>query len=495
MAQTSPIPGVIFISYSHDDAKRLTKNLCKKLKPKFEPWTDELGIPYGCPDWRSMITDTIERANSFVFVASEASLKSQWCQWEIIQAKLHNKRVFVIKHPGLKKIPSSPPTCEVSEQEKEYSDNQWSDVWKEMKKCTWITRDTQGKKSIFEKLLAAIEDDFEYREKNRELADKATTWLSRKRRKSDLLPSVDHLLDALEFIKKYGSIPNLEEKIYKTSDLKIKYLSRKVLGSIASLGEHENTAKSRKIQDPEITSEIEEFIVESLKRIVALESGSEAIQMMSEARVESGIIKDEAIEEAKRTRSVASEEARQIREGAQRTHKAAEKREVSAKQKEDGAKRKEANAIQREISAKQKENGAKRKEADIIQNEKRAKCMVFASSGVLVTTLFGSGAAAFLAQRVVADANNRSVQIIEEARKQTDQQIERSQEQANEITLRANQEVEEAAAKRKAIETDIATLKKMRREHQAGVLSQNIRRMQEGQITKPSYLGGIEWSK
>jgi TIR domain len=176
MIETTPSNGTeIFISYSEKD-----KNFVKKLyqvlqQQRYKPWIQSLDLQPGHPDWWGKILRAIQRTNTLVFVMSADSLKSEWCLKEIRQAKHFNKRVFVVNYGRLS--PGSLAKPSKLDQE----------TWVWLNQTNWFPYDRQNEEATFEKLLNAIETDFEYAKKHAGLAMQADEWIESGRREDYLL--------------------------------------------------------------------------------------------------------------------------------------------------------------------------------------------------------------------------------------------------------------------------------------------------------------------
>jgi hypothetical protein len=84
-----------FISYSRKDiafAKIIHESL---QSSQLETWIDWQDIPPSV-DWFEEIKEAIEQADTFVFIISPTSVKSEICSKEIAHAELNNKRLIPI---------------------------------------------------------------------------------------------------------------------------------------------------------------------------------------------------------------------------------------------------------------------------------------------------------------------------------------------------------------------------------------------------------------
>jgi TIR domain len=443
---------LIFISHSGKD-KRFVKDLCRTIRQKtHNPWTHDTRIKPGHPDWQNKILQAIRQANSFILVLSNDSLKSKWCQWEIEQAELYKKRVFIINYEKLN-ISSLPKPSELEQ-----------DAWGWLFQTNLFEYDDQDEEKTFKEILGAVEKDFEYAEKHAELTGKVHEWI-KNNQGQDFLLRGDPLWDAFVWLTSETNFRYTEEgaesalpsyKWMKNGQIEDFLLRRRFSQAAFRRFKYEpetgtelgDETESGRKEHPAPTSAMIEFIFLGIEEFTnVIERG---------AREEAERIKDRARQDAEKIKAVAEADAEKIRKGAQKTW--------------DGA-------------------------------EKRAKRMVFAGSGVLVTTLLSSG---FSAQRIINNADRVADQKLQETEKQTDQQIGQAQKRSNDMVLRADQKVKEATAKLKALETqvatlkdEIATLKEEWRTQASEALAQNIRQRREGQaqVTDPSYMHEIEWLK
>jgi len=97
----------VFISYSRRD-RSFVKSLTRALQKRGRTvWVDWDSIPSGS-DWWEEIQRGIELADSFIFVLSPDSLKSQVCQQELEHAIRHHKRLLPIVIKDIDPTQTSP---------------------------------------------------------------------------------------------------------------------------------------------------------------------------------------------------------------------------------------------------------------------------------------------------------------------------------------------------------------------------------------------------
>jgi TIR domain len=135
---------LIFISHASKDKKFVWELSCAIRQQGYNPWTHDMSIPFGHPDWQNEIFQAIQQANSFVFVLSADSLKSQWCLREIERAREIKKRVLVVNY-GQLKISSLLKPSELKQ-----------DAWNWLMKANFIGCDDQNKEATFKELLKEV---------------------------------------------------------------------------------------------------------------------------------------------------------------------------------------------------------------------------------------------------------------------------------------------------------------------------------------------------
>lgn len=97
--------GIIFISYVHSRDRELVDHIATELsKAGFSPWVDSKSIPYG-EEWWIEITDAIKKALTVVFLISQESIKSKYCNEELNLALSNGKRIIPILVRSTSNIP------------------------------------------------------------------------------------------------------------------------------------------------------------------------------------------------------------------------------------------------------------------------------------------------------------------------------------------------------------------------------------------------------
>src|SRR5437667_5154125 len=91
----------VFVSYSHKDRLFVVDQLKPALESnKFEGgelvvWVDER-IPPNHQEWFKDVKENLLQSNVCLFVVSEKSLSSIWCQIEIAEAREQGKRLIPV---------------------------------------------------------------------------------------------------------------------------------------------------------------------------------------------------------------------------------------------------------------------------------------------------------------------------------------------------------------------------------------------------------------
>lgn len=87
-------PKQLFVSYAHQDKKRI-KHVVELLKAGgCEPWFDHHLV--GGRHWKSQLLDEIRRCDVFVYILTPHSVASKWCQWEFAEAVRLGKPVVPV---------------------------------------------------------------------------------------------------------------------------------------------------------------------------------------------------------------------------------------------------------------------------------------------------------------------------------------------------------------------------------------------------------------
>lgn len=158
-----------FISYSRRDTdfvRRLADRLAQENRNVWVDWED---IP-ATADWWKAIRAGIEAADSFVFVISPDSVRSEICQNEIAHAVANNKRFVPILYRDLVEEPDKKALHPV------ISSHNWI-----------FFRDADNFEAATGKLLQALDTDLEHVSEHTRLLVRALEWDQKKRDPSLLL--------------------------------------------------------------------------------------------------------------------------------------------------------------------------------------------------------------------------------------------------------------------------------------------------------------------
>jgi len=133
----------------------------------FNAWVDWEGIPLTA-DWMATITSSIEASDALIFVISEHSIESEYCQKELEIAIAGNKKIIpvVYAEPGPKK-----------KIHPKLSTTNW--VFMRPKKDNF--------KEILPKLINAISTDLDWVQQHTDLLQRATQWKQKKKSNGYLL--------------------------------------------------------------------------------------------------------------------------------------------------------------------------------------------------------------------------------------------------------------------------------------------------------------------
>src|SRR5690349_10117875 len=144
----------VFVSYSRKDiefAKRLTAEL---QKSDLDFWNDWEGNP-PTVDWWKEIEKGIEETDIYLFLISPDSVKSQVCGREIEVAVRNGKRIvpIVVRHVA------------------------WEETPKDLRHLNYIFfREDDDFDAAVDKLITAIQTDYEWAATHRRLQVKALEW-------------------------------------------------------------------------------------------------------------------------------------------------------------------------------------------------------------------------------------------------------------------------------------------------------------------------------
>lgn len=163
----------VFISYSRKDVdfvRRLHEALALEQRDSWVDWED---IPASADWWRE-VTGGIEAADSFMFIISPDSVRSEVCRKEIDHAVANNKRMVPILYR---------PTIEPADQ---------SLMHPSIGSHNWIFfRDTDNFNAAFTALLKALDTDLSHVRQHTRLLVRAKEWESSNENPSFLIRGDD----------------------------------------------------------------------------------------------------------------------------------------------------------------------------------------------------------------------------------------------------------------------------------------------------------------
>jgi len=189
----------IFVSYSRKDTE-FARKLTESFKSKdLDAWVDWQDIPPSV-DWMKEIEKGIEEADLFVFLVSPDSIASEICAEELAHGVLNGKRVIpvIVREFDPK---TAPPT---------------------ITHLNWIffSRPHDVYEEAFEKLMLALQTDFEWVQTHKRLQVRALEWERNHKEDSFLLRGRD--LESAEAqltvnIQKSPRITEVQEQYVRTS--------------------------------------------------------------------------------------------------------------------------------------------------------------------------------------------------------------------------------------------------------------------------------------
>ena len=203
----------VFVSYSRKDTafvRELHDFLTESGKDVWVDWDD---IPPGS-DWEQDIDDSIDGADSFVFVVSQQSLASEYCVGEFRHAGERGKRIVPIAPVDVD--PSLAPDT--------------------LRQLNWIwCRDTDNREEAFGKLLPALDTDLAWARAHTRLVVRAVEW--DKRRDGSLLLRGRDLEDAVQDLAASGGKDPTPTELQKEYVLASRHAGKKrqriILGSVS----------------------------------------------------------------------------------------------------------------------------------------------------------------------------------------------------------------------------------------------------------------------
>jgi len=207
----------VFISYSRKDsefAKRLTNAL--KVREK-DVWIDWEDIPRA-EDWLNEIYNGIESADTFIFIVSEHSLRSQICNYEIAHARKNNKRIVPLIRQRIED--------EVEIQVKgSWVDKPWEqtarDNWQRIRHLNWLFFDDENRfEAELDALGETLDTDQAHVKLHTRLLVRAREWESSGRAPGFMLTE-----EEIEQAQEWLDIANSQEKTPKPTVLHLQYIN------------------------------------------------------------------------------------------------------------------------------------------------------------------------------------------------------------------------------------------------------------------------------
>ena len=148
----------VFISYSRHDSAFVHELHDALTTSGRDVWVDWEDIP-PASRWEQDIDDSIDAAESFVFVVSTSSLASEYCATELEHAQKRGKRIVPIACDG-----ADPGTPRRSA----------------LRQLNWIwCRESDDRDAAFDKLSSALDTDLEWARAHTRLLVRAVEWDAR----------------------------------------------------------------------------------------------------------------------------------------------------------------------------------------------------------------------------------------------------------------------------------------------------------------------------
>lgn len=155
----------IFLSYSRRDTPIADLMVTDLEGQGFEVLIDRQDLPYG-EEWQPQLAGMIHQCDTIVWLASEASVTSRWCNWELGEAQRLSKRLIPVRIAPLAvaDLPEALGRIHMLPVEGTYEPSQHLAA-----------------------LIGAIETDRGWMETHTRLADRAGEWMARGRTADRLL--------------------------------------------------------------------------------------------------------------------------------------------------------------------------------------------------------------------------------------------------------------------------------------------------------------------
>lgn len=85
----------LFISYSRRDAATADAIVSALEARGFQVTIDRRDLPFG-EEWQKELAEFIRQSDTIVWLVSEASITSEWVNWELDEVKARNKRLVPV---------------------------------------------------------------------------------------------------------------------------------------------------------------------------------------------------------------------------------------------------------------------------------------------------------------------------------------------------------------------------------------------------------------
>src|SRR5271157_4555945 len=172
----------VFISYARED-QGFARDLHAALqKVNRDTWIDWRSIPDSAK-WRAEIFAAIEAADNFLFIISADSVKSWMCGQEVSHAVANNKRLITILYHSVERKELLPALAEIQ----------------------WIDYPNLGFEETFQRLIKALDTNFEWEHKHTQFLGRAAEWESKNRDQGFLLHGME-LKEAIHWLEQAATI-------------------------------------------------------------------------------------------------------------------------------------------------------------------------------------------------------------------------------------------------------------------------------------------------
>ena len=86
----------VFISYSRSDMAVADRLVAAIEKHNFDVRVDRRDLPFG-EQWQKVLAQFIVQADAVIWLISDRSIKSEWCQWELGEVQRLGKRLLPVQ--------------------------------------------------------------------------------------------------------------------------------------------------------------------------------------------------------------------------------------------------------------------------------------------------------------------------------------------------------------------------------------------------------------